>query len=432
MIPVIGAAAATVIPGLIKELPGVLREAAAKIKDPNLAAKLQSKADLAESATDNRVLDAYIAEMAQPPTGWFDSVVNGINRLVRPVITFAAFGMVAWPMIDPASYKPRIDALRLIPIELWTLVGVIMAFWFGSRSVFKDRPAARIKVETAKSLRSTSEIAVAQGKDREIAASVAKTERRIDAVEADNAALEREMASEGNIVPHEPPAGTTPPDLPSWLPPLLLQHDRGGVSWRLTADGVSINGAPPTGTSGRPETVTRIVEQYGDSIQRWAEHYQVPAELIVATIATESKGNPSAYRLEPDDRFSAGLMQTLQGTATDALRTEVDAGQIDKDWLMQPDNSIRAGTAYIARQFRLTGFDPPLVAAAYNAGSVRPDTPKFGRNRWNLEAYDGGKDQRESLDGHIDRYVAWFNDSCRAGIDLGGQSFAAALRRATI
>ena len=152
----------------------------------------------------------------------------------------------------------------------------------------------------------------------------------------------------------------------------------------------------------------------------------MPAELIVATIATESRGDAAAFRQESGGRYSAGLMQTLQTTAQETLRHEV-MDTIDREWLSTPDNSIRAGTAYIARQFRLTGFDPPLVAAAYNAGTVREDSPSFGRNRWNLEAFDGGKDARKSLDGHVDRYIQWFNDCCRADVDLGHQSFRAAL-----
>lgn len=430
MIPVIGAAASAVIPGLLKDLPDVLKEAIKRIKDPNLAAELESKADLADAALNSKVIDAYMAEMAQPPVGKFDAFVNGLNRLVRPTVTLTLlFGTFGWAMLHPSSFAERAIALQMIPDELWIMTGLVMAFWFGSRSLFKDRPAARVKVERVKAARTATEIAADTAKDATIAASVAKTERRVDAVEADNAALERELASReaGMPAPASPP--TTAPHLPSWLPPLLVPHDRGGVSWRLTAEGVSVNGAPPGITSGRPVTVERIATQYGDSIRRWSERYRVPAELIVATIATESKGDAAAYRSESGGRYSAGLMQTLRSTAAETLRAEMDVDLIDKEWLLQSDNSIRAGAAYIARQFRLTGFDPPLVAAAYNAGSPRPDTPSFGRNRWNLEAYDGGRDARESLDGHIDRFVTWFNDCCRADVDLGEQSFRAALTK---
>ena len=91
-------------------------------------------------------------------------------------------------------------------------------------------------------------------------------------------------------------------------------------------------------------------------------------------------------------------MQTLISTAADALSDPT----ITREWLLDPSNSIQAGTAYMASQWRVTSFDPPKVAAAYNAGGIyynaSPD------NRWKMRQYPIG------TAAHVDRFVTWLND----------------------
>src|SRR5690242_18846332 len=93
----------------------------------------------------------------------------------------------------------------------------------------------------------------------------------------------------------------------------------GSVRWRVTADGVEIEGSGVERTSGAPTTVTRFWDSYHDAINATARARRVPCALIVATIATESGGKADAVRLEPGYRsdedtpgkVSPGLMQTL-------------------------------------------------------------------------------------------------------------------------
>ena len=145
------------------------------------------------------------------------------------------------------------------------------------------------------------------------------------------------------------------------------RHFDGSVTWALTPEGISVEGAKPIGTTGAPNTVKAIWEKYGVHCAAAARDFTVPVELIVATIATESSGKPDAVRKEAKDS-SYGLMQTLLGTAREALGDERLSGHD----LLRPETSIRAGTAFIVRQRNLHKFDPVLVAAAYNAGSPRP------------------------------------------------------------
>lgn len=64
---------------------------------------------------------------------WFDSLVDGINRLVRPLFTVWAFGVLVgwWPAPKPDSFDPM----------TWNIIWTIVTFWFGSRMLFKDLPA---------------------------------------------------------------------------------------------------------------------------------------------------------------------------------------------------------------------------------------------------------------------------------------------------
>lgn len=202
----------------------------------------------------------------------------------------------------------------------------------------------------------------------------------------------------------EPASFPTPPADPALIVQMLARlgvqhrHVEGSVTWALTPQGISVEGAVPIGTTGDPATVTRIWKQFGVHCAAAAKRYGVPVELIVATIATESSGDPEAFRQEKNDA-SVGLMQTLIGTAREALGDPV----LKASDLRKPEVSIMAGTAYIARQRDKTNFDPVLVAAAYNAGSCRP--AKFDKNRWRLWCHP------PESGAHLDRFVARFNDA---------------------
>lgn len=186
----------------------------------------------------------------------------------------------------------------------------------------------------------------------------------------------------------------------------------GGVEWRLGGLGLWVDGERPEGTRGEPVTMRRIYKEYGKLIRFWAVHYDVPVELIAATIATETRGDPAATREEPgfisDDvtphHVSTGLMQTLISTAREALRVDIPEEVINREWLNNPSNSIMAGTAYIKQQEWFTHFHPPMVAAAYNAGRIYEEGSS---NRWRMRCYPLNTGH------HIDRFVLWFNDCFR-------------------
>ncbi|WP_437585300.1 transglycosylase SLT domain-containing protein [Sorangium sp. So ce1000] len=185
----------------------------------------------------------------------------------------------------------------------------------------------------------------------------------------------------------------------------------GSVEWRLTKSGIEVEGSGIERTTGEPTTVRKIWEAHHDAINLYAGKYEVPVELIVATICTETQGNASAVREEPgytsDDatphRVSPGIMQTLISTARTSLAAHgVSASTINRAWLLHAENSINAGTSCIADRKAHTGYDPVLVGAAYNAGDVIQNTSTS--NRWRVRQFPIGSSE------HCDRFVKWFND----------------------
>jgi hypothetical protein len=181
---------------------------------------------------------------------------------------------------------------------------------------------------------------------------------------------------------------------------------RDSVTWQLGPEGILIGNDKPETTGGEPKTVRQVWQRYSMQIEEWAGKLGVPAELIVATICTETGGDPKSVRQEPGyisdektpNKVSIGLMQTLISNA----RENIGDDSINRDWLFEPGNAIWAGTAYITNQWKITHFDPPKVACAYNAGGVYFN--ESAENRWRMRQYP------INSSAHADRFVKWFND----------------------
>jgi peptidoglycan hydrolase-like protein with peptidoglycan-binding domain len=187
---------------------------------------------------------------------------------------------------------------------------------------------------------------------------------------------------------------------------------QGTRRWRLSPEGLRVEGfVGPPRSPGKPDTVTRCWRDFRAAFETCAAAYGVPVELLIATACTESGGRAAALREEPGfisdeatpHRVSPGLMQTLISTAREVLRDP----SLDRARLLDPATSIRAGAAMIRAQAikrKLpTHFDPPLVAIAYNAGSLRA-RGDGAPDPWGMvQTMRGGHT-------HADAFVAFFND----------------------
>jgi hypothetical protein len=214
-------------------------------------------------------------------------------------------------------------------------------------------------------------------------------------------------------------------------------HNRfSGQNWRFDASGVYLESEPdaPRRTKGPPITCTKILSLYGDEIFKASLKHGIPPELIVMTIATESaadqKSNftgPPTFRWEAGhNTYSAGPMQTLATTAFEVIEKlglPFDKNTVAQSFASEPvpppavlglydgATNIEIGTGEVAlnNQRHQTGFDPILVAACYNHGSLAPSR----ENPWGLFTFGD----------HLNRASNWFGDACSviASLRAGGK-----------
>ncbi|WP_435258841.1 holin family protein [Thioclava sp. FR2] len=78
-------------------------------------------------------------EYGHPSFGLFDRVVNGLNRLPRPLLAFGTLGLFVFAMVEPEAFAHRMVGLNAVPEPLWWLLGAIVAFYFGARETFYFR-----------------------------------------------------------------------------------------------------------------------------------------------------------------------------------------------------------------------------------------------------------------------------------------------------
>ena len=92
-----------------------------------------------------RAMAQHGAEFAAARSGWFDGLMNGLNRLPRPMLTMGTVGLFVYAMVEPIGFGVRMQNLNLVPEPLWWLLGAIISFYFGAREAhyFRGRPVFR-------------------------------------------------------------------------------------------------------------------------------------------------------------------------------------------------------------------------------------------------------------------------------------------------
>ena len=102
--------------------------------------------------------------------------------------------------------------------------------------------------------------------------------------------------------------------------------------------------------------------EYTEYIEKYAEQYKVPRELIYAIIKTESDFESNAV----SSAGAVGLMQLMPSTFTDITENFLYEN-LDVGMLYDPETNIRYGVFYLS--WLKTNFDDwDCVIAAYNGG----------------------------------------------------------------
>jgi soluble lytic murein transglycosylase-like protein len=329
--------------------------------------RLATQAQLANLSADLENVTSARAALSSD-----SAMVRNAPGILSVIITVGFFGtllslVLGWGAGLQGESQTVREVLALLLGALTLAFGDVRNFWLGSSAGSKKKDEA-----------------LAESAQRAIQSQADQTRFVVQQIAAP--AAQRAAAAPAAL---PPPVPVTP------AAQGFRRAFAGGVGWRTTRDGVLVEGeTEPVGTIGAPNTVRRIWREYGATILKCAVEIGVPAELIVATIATESRGDKDATRSGPDGRQYVGLMQTALGTASEMLGREVTP-----EALRDPETSIIAGAKYIREQRPRTEFEPPLVAAAYDAGELR----ETDKNRWRLE----------SRNEHVDRFCKFYNDAVR-------------------
>jgi hypothetical protein len=73
----------------------------------------------------------------------FDALIDGINRLPRPMLAFGTIGLFMSAMTNPVWFAERMQGLALVPEALWWLMGAVVSFYFGARHQQKGQEFQR-------------------------------------------------------------------------------------------------------------------------------------------------------------------------------------------------------------------------------------------------------------------------------------------------
>ncbi|MBA56328.1 MAG: carboxylesterase [Pseudomonadales bacterium] len=106
----------------------------------NKEAKGQRQHDekIADIGRDLASLDQFAAEFQSRQKGskW-DSFVDGLNRLPRPLLTFAIISFFVLAPLFPERFFQIAKAYEVMPPGYWALLSVIIGFYFGGRMQLK-------------------------------------------------------------------------------------------------------------------------------------------------------------------------------------------------------------------------------------------------------------------------------------------------------
>jgi hypothetical protein len=91
----------------------------------------------------SQTLAQHGAEFAIPRQGYFDRLIDGLNRLPRPALALGTLGLFISAMVDPLWFSERMQGIALVPEPLWWLLGVIVSFYFGARHQVKAQQFQR-------------------------------------------------------------------------------------------------------------------------------------------------------------------------------------------------------------------------------------------------------------------------------------------------
>lgn len=152
---------------------------------PNAEASAQRAAQRAHGAQQQ-----YSAEFRGPERkSWFNALIDGLNRLPRPVMAFGTIWLFIHAMRDPIAFGEKMVGLALMPDPLWWLLSAIVSFFFGARELQKGRDGRYVTPVTAQEVQTTIQNIEAIRELRSNSVNVASDDTDVESGDGDNQAV---------------------------------------------------------------------------------------------------------------------------------------------------------------------------------------------------------------------------------------------------
>lgn len=95
---------------------------------------------MADVELDKASLAQFAAEFhVRENRGRWDSFVDGLNRLPRPLLTIAIISFFVLAPLSPERFLEIAKAYELMPPGYWALLSIIIGFYFGGRMQLKSQ-----------------------------------------------------------------------------------------------------------------------------------------------------------------------------------------------------------------------------------------------------------------------------------------------------
>jgi hypothetical protein len=121
--------------GLISRLQAFVRDAG-RGPLPELAVMLR-----------DRMAEGEGPPLAPRERAAYDRVIDGLNRLPRPVMAVGTLAMIGAAMVAPEWFAGRMEALAAMPEALWWIMGGVISLYFGARFQAHDQEFQREVIE---------------------------------------------------------------------------------------------------------------------------------------------------------------------------------------------------------------------------------------------------------------------------------------------
>ncbi len=118
--------------GLIRDILGI-GKAVKGVAEVFVVNKTENAAF--EHLEHSAALDQFAQEFRRRRGNWFNNIIDGLNRLPRPILALGTVGLFVFSMVNPIGFSERMIGLDTVPRELWWLLAAIVSFYFGAREM---------------------------------------------------------------------------------------------------------------------------------------------------------------------------------------------------------------------------------------------------------------------------------------------------------